>query len=306
MESDMDKSKINTNIPIVGGPCSAESREQMRYLGEWAAKQGWRRFRAGIWKPRTKPGGFEGMGEQALEWLVEIQEEFQLKGITEVATAGQAEKVLKAGLSGFWVGARTTGNPFYVQEIADVVQGAPIEVWVKNPIQPDIAHREGAIERFQKSEVQDVRAIHRGFYAFRTSVYRNSPMWSIPLGLKKTFPQLEMYCDISHIAGNVKLLPELARQARHLDFEGLMIEIHNQPERALTDAHQQIHPVNLPQLVEHWNHAGTTSQKEMDEILRQEKKNWNSAIQSEIERLVRFKKNIPDQMRELNPDDSIS
>lgn len=302
----MNRSKINTKIPIVGGPCSAESRDQVRALGEWAAKQGWNKFRAGIWKPRTRPGGFEGMGERALDWLVEIQRDFQIEVITEVATARQAEQALKAGLNGFWVGARTTVNPFYVQEIADVVQGAPIEVWVKNPIHPDLAHWEGAIERFQKADVKEVRAIHRGFYAFRSSVYRNSPMWSIPLGLKKDFPQLEMYCDISHIAGNIKLLPELARQARHLDFEGLMIEIHNQPDKALTDAHQQIRPENVPHLMQHWDRADANSQKEMDEILRQEKMNWNSAIDSEIDRLKQFRKNIPDQMRELKPDDSIS
>lgn len=287
-------------IQIIGGPCSAETEEQVLSLARWAKKLGWMRFRAGLWKPRTRPGFFEGVGDKGLPWLKTAEEVSGVPALTEVATPWQAEKVLAAGLSGFWIGARTTVNPFYVQEIAEVAKGADIEVWIKNPIHPDLNSWVGAIERFQSAGLKNLGAIHRGFFLFRTSDLRNSPVWSIPLGLKKHFPDLPVFCDISHIAGKGERLPTVLKQALNLNFSGIMAEVHENPTNALTDSEQQLEPTTFASMIEKIHDESKLNGDSLsEETLQGEKRQWADAIDFEILRLQKIQKDIRNQMDEL-------
>ncbi|HMN07083.1 MAG TPA: chorismate mutase [Flavobacteriales bacterium] len=236
---------------VIAGPCSAESHEQVletaREIHLRAPQV--RAFRAGVWKPRTRPGGFEGVGEPALAWLKEVKERTGLLTITEVATPAHVEACLKAGVDMLWIGARTTPNPFSVQAIADALRGTDIPVFVKNPVNPDLALWVGALERLFDAGLKRVAAIHRGFHWFERTPYRNSPMWEIPVRLKATFPKLEMIGDPSHIAGNTELLAPVSQQALDLNYSGLMIETHRLPSEARSDARQQIRPETLAELL---------------------------------------------------------
>ena len=207
-------------------------------------------FRAGVWKPRTRPGGFEGVGDRALAWLKRVKEEAGLLVMTEVATPEHVESALKAGIDMLWIGARTTPNPFSVQAIADALRGTDIPVFVKNPMNPDLQLWVGAIERLATAGITRLAAIHRGFSWFERTPYRNSPMWEFPIRLKAAFPHLELICDPSHIAGHPDKLAEIAQQALDLNFSGLMIETHRDPANALSDAQQQIHPTALRGLLD--------------------------------------------------------
>lgn len=206
-------------------------------------------FRAGIWKPRTRPGGFEGVGDEALPWLKRVKEETGLLVMTEVATPEHVESALKAGIDMLWIGARTTPNPFSVQAIADALSGVDIPVFVKNPMNPDLQLWVGAIERLASAGITRLAAIHRGFSWFERTPYRNSPMWEFPIRLKAAFPHLELVCDPSHIAGHPDKLAEIAQQALDLNFSGLMIETHTDPGNARSDAQQQITPKALRTLL---------------------------------------------------------
>lgn len=236
---------------VIAGPCSAESREQMLDTAEGIVRQApqVRAFRAGVWKPRTRPGGFEGIGEPALAWLMEVKERTGLLTITEVATPAHVETCLKAGVDMLWIGARTTPNPFSVQAIADALRGVDIPVFVKNPVNPDLPLWIGALERLFDAGLTRVAAIHRGFHWFERTPYRNSPMWEIPVRLKAAFPKLEMIGDPSHIAGDRGLLAPVAQQALDLNYSGLMIETHRAPGEARSDARQQIEPAALADLL---------------------------------------------------------
>ena len=270
-------------------------------LAQIAANSNWSRFRAGLWKPRTRPGYFEGVGEKGLSWLASAQNEFGIKALTEVATPTQAEQVIEAGLHGFWIGARTTVNPFYVREIAQAVKGADVEVWIKNPIHPDINSWIGAIERFKLVGLKNIGAIHRGFYFFRSSDLRNSPVWSIPLGLRKELPDIPVFCDISHIAGNTQGIPSILNQAIGLDFTGVMAEIHQQPSHALTDKSQQVTPGEFNILMENQREKSeNTIWKNRDATIQFETENWQDIIDEEILRLKKIRDNLPNQMYELN------
>ncbi len=207
-------------------------------------------FRAGIWKPRTRPGGFEGVGDQALPWLKRVKEETGLLVMTEVATPEHVEAALRAGIDMLWIGARTTPNPFSVQAIADALNGVDVPVFVKNPMNPDLQLWVGAIERLAAAGVTRLAAIHRGFSWFERTPYRNSPMWEFPIRLKAAFPHLELVCDPSHIAGHPDKLAEIAQQALDLNFSGLMIETHCDPINARSDAQQQITPGALRGLLD--------------------------------------------------------
>jgi chorismate mutase len=237
---------------IIAGPCSAESEEQVlgtaRGITEHAPQV--RAFRAGIWKPRTRPGGFEGIGNEALAWLGKVKAETGLLTMTEVATADHARAALDHGIDMLWIGARTTPNPFSVQEIADALRGTDVPVFVKNPINPDLGLWVGAIERFSAVGITRLAAIHRGFNWFERTPYRNSPMWEFPIRLKAAFPHLELICDPSHIAGSPDKLGGIAQQALDLNFSGLMIETHRDPENARSDAKQQIAPLELKVFLE--------------------------------------------------------
>ncbi len=234
----------------MAGPCSAESLAQMLETATAiAARFPDNIFRAGIWKPRTRPGNFEGMGEPALEWLRQVREHTGMRVATEVATPKHIELALKNQIDVFWVGARTTGNPFLVQELAEVLRGTDIPVFVKNPLHPDIQLWIGGVERFYRAGIKRLGAIHRGFHTFENSGYRNIPRWQIVHSLKSIYPELPVICDISHISGNRELLPMVAQQAYDLNLEGLMVETHCDPGSALSDSLQQITPDDLSAMI---------------------------------------------------------
>lgn len=235
---------------LVAGPCSAESRQQVMDTARGIASRfPGAVFRAGVWKPRTRPGSFEGAGLPALEWLREVRQETGMRIMTEAATSAQAEACLAAGLDAVWIGARTTVNPFIVQEVADALSGTGITVYVKNPIHPDVDLWRGAIERMKLSVNGEVHAIHRGFHSFETTAFRNHPRWQVAFELRSQLPGLKMICDISHIAGARALLQSVAQEALDLGYEGWMIETHVRPEEALSDKAQQLTPEGLAQLL---------------------------------------------------------
>jgi len=236
---------------IIAGPCSAESREQVLDTAKALAGTGKvQLFRAGIWKPRTRPNTFEGVGVDGLKWLAEVKETTGLRTITEVANAAHVEACLEHGIDALWIGARTTPNPFSVQEIADALKGVDIPVLVKNPINPDIQLWVGALERISRAGVKRLAAIHRGFSWFDRTPFRNSPMWEFPIKLRQMFPDLDIVCDPSHIAGERSLISYVAQKAMDLNMSGLMIESHIDPANALSDAEQQLAPKDLQDLLE--------------------------------------------------------
>lgn len=234
---------------VISGPCSAETEEGVLAVARAVSSLGVEVFRAGVWKPRTHPNTFEGRGKEALPWLVRVREETGLKVMTEVARAAHVEAVLKAGLDAVWIGARTTTNPFQVQELAEALRGTGLPVLVKNPMNPETGLWFGAVERLMQSGLRKIGVIHRGFSAYEPSRYRNLPYWQIPIEMKRRYPDLPMFCDPSHIAGDRAYVGELSRQAVDIGFDGLMIECHLQPEAALSDAAQQITPVELARLL---------------------------------------------------------
>ncbi len=242
---------LGLDVPLlIAGPCSAESEEQVLAAARGIAEEGRTKvLRAGIWKPRTRPGQFEGAGTKALAWLKRVKEQTGLLVMTEVATAEHVEACLKAGIDMLWIGARTTPNPFSVQDIADALTGVNIPVFVKNPINPDLQLWMGALERIERAGITRMAAIHRGFNWFERTPYRNSPMWEFPIRLKAAFPELELICDPSHIAGSPDKLGAIAQQALDIGFSGLMVEVHPDPPRAQSDAQQQITPNRYAELI---------------------------------------------------------
>lgn len=234
---------VDPSRPIViAGPCSAETEEQVLNTARELAARGIRIFRAGIWKPRTKPGGFEGVGSVGLAWLKRVKEETGMYVATEVATKEHVEEALKAGIDMLWIGARTTVNPFAVQEIADALTGVDIPVLIKNPVNPDLELWIGAIERIYGAGIRKIGVIHRGFSSYDKKMYRNLPLWHIPIELRRRMPELPIFCDPSHIGGKRELVAPLSQQAMDLSFDGLIIESHTAPEEAWSDGSQQITP----------------------------------------------------------------
>jgi chorismate mutase len=246
---------------IISGPCSAENPEQLRKTAIAIAKiLPGSIFRAGIWKPRTRPNNFEGVGVEGLRWLNEIKKETGLKVATEVANAYHVEQCLKYGIDVLWIGARTTVNPFSVQEIADALKGVDIPVMIKNPVSPDLQLWVGALERINSSGINKLVAIHRGFHSFNDNLYRNAPNWEIAIELKLMFPDLSVICDPSHICGNTKMIAGVAQKALDLDMDGLMIETHFNPSEALSDATQQITPQRLSEIISGLNIRNSSSE----------------------------------------------
>lgn len=227
---------------VIAGPCSAETEEQVMTTAKQLAERGVKIFRAGVWKPRTKPGGFEGVGVDALPWLKNVKKETGMYVATEVATAKHVYECLKAGIDIMWIGARTTANPFAMQEIADALKGVDIPVLVKNPVNPDLELWIGAMERINNAGLKRIAAIHRGFSSFDKKLYRNLPQWHIPIELRRRMPNLPIFCDPSHIGGKRELIASLSQQAMDLGFDGLIIESHCNPDAAWSDASQQITP----------------------------------------------------------------
>ncbi len=241
--------KQDTRPFLIAGPCSAETEEQVMATAHGLADSGIDLFRAGVWKPRTKPGGFEGVGVEALPWLRRVKQETGLKTTIEVATGNQVYEALKHGIDVLWIGARTTVNPFSVQEIADALKGVDVPVLVKNPINPDLELWIGAMERIQNAGVTKIGAIHRGFSSFTKTKFRNAPYWEIPIELRRRLPELAIICDNSHICGNRQDLHEVAQQAFDLNYDGLMTEVHPTPDEAWSDAKQQIVPEVYKEMV---------------------------------------------------------
>jgi chorismate mutase len=249
----MDKNWINTygaHPLYIAGPCSAETFEQLRTTSLAVQRLGIRLVRAGVWKPRTRPNSFEGVGIEALRWIQEIKQETGLAFAIEVANPQHVEAALKHDIDVLWIGARSTVNPFTVQEIADALQGTNKPVLVKNPINPDLSLWLGAFERLAGRGIQQLGAIHRGFSHFGESRYRNLPTWQIPIELKRHMPDLPLLCDPSHIAGDSRMIAELSQMALDLNYDGLMIETHPDPTQAWSDARQQVTPEQLAGIFE--------------------------------------------------------
>ncbi len=235
---------------LIAGPCSAETEEQMLTTARQIAScYPGSIFRAGIWKPRTRPNTFEGVGDIGLKWMQAVKEETGLLTATEVATAEHVEKCLKHGIDVLWVGARTTVNPFSVQEIADALKGIDIPVFVKNPIYPDLQLWMGALERINNAGIKKMAAVHRGFYSYDNGPFRNSPKWELVIELKTACNELPVICDPSHIGGTRELIPYLSQKAMDMDMCGLMIETHIQPKSAWSDANQQVTPYELHEII---------------------------------------------------------
>lgn len=236
---------------IISGPCSAETEDQLLSTARQIAATGKvHALRAGIWKPRTRPGQYEGCGDVGLSWLVQAGKETGLPVTTEVANAAHVEAALKAGLNFLWVGARTTVNPFSVQEVADALKGVNIPVLVKNPVNPDLELWIGALERLNRAGITKMAAIHRGFSSFEKGPFRNAPMWDLAIELKTRVPELDIICDPSHISGNRELIALISQKALDLDMAGLMIESHINPDAAWSDAKQQVTPASLSQIID--------------------------------------------------------
>ena len=227
---------------VIAGPCSAETEEQVMRTARNLAAKGCHMFRAGVWKPRTKPGGFEGNGEKALPWMKQVKEETGMLISTEVATPEHVELAMKYDMDILWVGARTSTNPFAMQALADTMRGLKIPVLVKNPVNPDIELWLGALERINQTGIKQLGVIHRGFSSYDKKIYRNLPMWQIPIELHRRVPELPIICDPSHIGGRRDLIAPLCQQAMDLGFDGLIVESHCNPDEAWSDAKQQVTP----------------------------------------------------------------
>ena len=240
----------NLKAPIIiSGPCSAESAEQVMETVKGIAKYNVSIIRAGIWKPRTRPNTFEGIGVEGLTWLKEAGKAVGKPVATEIANAKHLEDALKAGVEILWIGARTTVNPFGMQEIADALKGVDVPVFVKNPINPDLELWIGGLERLNKAGVKKLGAIHRGFSTSIKSEFRNKPQWELALELRRRIPTLPMICDPSHICGTREFIQQVSQKALDLDYDGLMIEAHRDPAVALSDAKQQVTPDELGKIL---------------------------------------------------------
>ncbi len=292
---------------IISGPCSAETEEQVIETATRLAKTGKiDMLRAGIWKPRTKPGMFEGIGVRGLPWLLQAKKITGLPTTVEVATAKHVEDALNFEVDVLWIGARTTVNPFSVQECADALRGVDIPVLIKNPINPDLELWSGGIERLLKVGVKKVGMIHRGFSSYGNTEFRNAPMWHLPIEMKRRFPHMMMICDPSHICGRRDILQEVAQEAIDLDFDGLMLESHIDPDNAWSDAKQQITPERLAELLEgiKWRHE-TTDKKEFISALEKLREQINQ-IDDELLLLIGQRMKIADKIGEFKRDNSIT
>jgi chorismate mutase len=236
---------------IISGPCSAETEEQLNQTVDAISKTNKVDvIRAGVWKSRTRPGTFQGVGKEALKWLKSMKERTGLLATTEVITPEDVEECLKFGIDILWVGARTTSNPVYTQKIADALKGVDVPVMIKNPIHPELDLWIGTLERFNKVGLKRLAAIHRGFHPFEKARFRNVPRWEIPIELKRRFPDLPIICDPSHIAGKREFVQEISQKALFLNMDGLMVESHINPKEALSDAKQQLNPGELLAMLE--------------------------------------------------------
>ena len=295
------------NPLLISGPCSLETEEQTMETARLLAKD--KRvfvFRGGVWKPRTRPGSFEGVGSIGLKWLQQVKEETGLPVGTEVANAQHTEDALKAGLDVLWIGARSTASPFVVQEIADVLKGTDTVVMIKNPVNPDVQLWMGAVERIHQAGIKNIVGIHRGFTPFRETKYRNYPNWKTFIELKRLLPNLPVICDPSHIAGTREYLQEISQKAFDMGMEGLMIESHRDPSCALSDAGQQLTPADLgkmlDKLVIRYENAGNPDFDNQLDVLR----NRIDAIDAELLETLASRVQIVKQIGEYKRDNNVT
>ncbi len=256
---------------VISGPCSAETEGQVLSTAKMLSEAGVQIFRAGVWKPRTKPGGFEGVGKEALQWLRRVKQETGMCTATEVATAEHVYQALKGGVDLLWVGARTTANPFAVQEVADALRGVDIPVLVKNPVSPDLELWIGGMERIYNAGIKRIGAIHRGFSTYDKTIYRNQPQWAIPIELRRRMPELPIICDPSHIGGARSLIQAISQQAMDLGFNGLIVESHCNPCDAWSDAAQQLTPDGLKEMLSKLviREGGSTTTEDLNDLRKQ-------------------------------------
>lgn len=285
---------------VIAGPCSAETREQVMETAKQLAARDIKVFRAGIWKPRTKPGGFEGVGVEGLGWLQEVKKETGMYIATEVATAKHVHEALKAGIDLLWVGARTTANPFAVQEIADALQGVDIPVLIKNPVNPDLELWIGELERIYNAGLRRLAVIHRGFSSYDKKMYRNLPQWHIPIELRRRIPNLPIFCDPSHISGKRELIASVSQQAMDMNFDGLIIESHCNPDEAWSDASQQVTPEVLEYILSLLVVRDETQSTESLSVLRKQIDECDHNLMQELAKRMRIAREIGLYKKEHN------
>lgn len=285
---------------IIAGPCSAETEEQVMATARDLAKNGIKIFRAGIWKPRTKPGGFEGIGKAGLEWLKRVKEETGMYITTEVATRQHVEEALAAGVDLLWIGARTSANPFAMQEIADAIKdsGKDVGVLVKNPVNPDLELWIGALQRIYNAGIRRLGAIHRGFSAYGKHLYRNLPQWHIPIELRRRYPSLPLVCDPSHIGGKRELVAPLSQQALDMGFDGLIIESHCDPDCAWSDKAQQVTPDVLNFIINTLVLRDSTTTTESLTLLRQQIDELDNELVEVLNKRMRVSREIGQYKKE--------
>ncbi|MBR6746248.1 MAG: bifunctional 3-deoxy-7-phosphoheptulonate synthase/chorismate mutase type II [Muribaculaceae bacterium] len=292
---------VDVNAPmIIAGPCSAETREQVLDTARQLAANGIKIFRAGIWKPRTKPGGFEGVGAEGLEWLKEVKAETGMYVSTEVATRQHVEAALAAGIDLLWIGARTSANPFAMQEIADALSdaGADVPVLIKNPVNPDLELWIGAMERIYNAGIRRIGAIHRGFSAYGKHLYRNLPQWHIPIELRRRLPNIPIFSDPSHIGGKRELVAPLSQQALDMGFDGLIIESHCEPDCAWSDKAQQVSPDVLNFILNTLVIRDSKSSTESLTLLRQQIDQIDNEILESFNKRMRVSREIGQYKKE--------
>ena len=283
---------------VIAGPCSAETEEQVMNTAAQLAGKGVKIFRAGIWKPRTKPGGFEGIGKEGLPWLNRVQQELGMKVATEVATKAHVEAALEAGIDVLWIGARTAANPFAMQEIADALAGHDVPVLVKNPVNPDLELWIGGLERINQAGITRLGVIHRGFSTYEKKLYRNLPMWHIPIELHRRLPGLPIFCDPSHIGGARELVAPLCQQAMDLGFDGLIVECHCNPDAAWSDAKQQVRPDALDFILDRLVIRNTAASTESLDVLRHQIDEIDNSLIEMLAKRMRISREIGQYKRE--------
>ena len=290
---------VDSKRPVViAGPCSAETEEQVMETAKDLAKNGVRIFRAGIWKPRTKPGGFEGVGSVGLTWLQEVKKETGMLVATEVANKQHVDEALNAGVDVLWIGARTSANPFAMQEIADSLVGADVPVLVKNPVNPDLELWIGAMQRIYNAGIRQIGAIHRGFSAYGKHLYRNMPQWHIPIELRRRMPELTLICDPSHIGGKRELVAPLSQQAMDMGFDGLIVESHCDPDSAWSDKSQQVTPEVLNFILNMLVVRDTTQTTESLTLLRQQIDQIDNDLLEALSKRMRISREIGQYKKE--------
>ena len=290
----------NQRPVVIAGPCSAESQEQVLRTASELAARGIKIFRAGIWKPRTKPGGFEGIGTAGLQWLKCVKQETGMLVATEVATPYHVLEAVKAGIDLLWVGARTVTNPFAMQELADALKGVDVPILVKNPVNPDLALWLGAIERLYGAGIRNIGVIHRGFSSYEKKMYRNLPLWHIPIELRRQYPELTIFCDPSHIGGKRELVAPIAQQALDLNFNGLLVEAHCDPDNALSDAGQQLTPDVLDYVLKMLVVRDNTQTTENISVLRRQIDEIDEQLLGLLSKRMRISREIGTYKKEHN------